>query len=212
MKSTQIKYLLISITLIVGVLTCLHPLYPTEQFLQHIGTVALLFIPVLDLKKNELPLGVFTCIIVFTLLHIVGARYLYSYVPYNEWIKSILHIDINTILQTNRNHYDRLVHFSFGALFFPYLYELFDKKQGLNVVMKIIIVWALIQTASMLYELFEWTLTLVLSNQAANDYNGQQGDMWDAQKDMALAMFGSSILALVYWIKNTKKPFNHSTN
>lgn len=70
--------------------------------------------------------------------------------------------------------------------------------------MKIIIVWAFIQTASMISELFEWALTLVMSSQAANDYNGQQGDMWDAQKDMVLAMFGSTILAMIYWIKDRK--------
>ena len=54
----------------------------------------------------------------------------------------------------------------------------------------------MVQTGSMLYELFEWVLTLVLSPEAADNFNGQQGDMWDAQKDMAAAMVSSTLTAV----------------
>ena len=46
-----------------------------------------------------------------------------------------------------------------------------------------------------LYEIFEWSLTLALAPEEAGAYNGEQGDMFDAQKDMALAGFGA-LLAL----------------
>ena len=51
---------------------------------------------------------------------------------------------------------------------------------------------------SMAYEIFEWLLTVFLSPEDADSYNGQQGDMWDAQKDMALALVGSTLSAI--WI------------
>ena len=47
--------------------------------------------------------------------------------------------------------------------------------------------------ASALYEIFEWLLTLLVAPDMADAYNGQQGDPWDAQKDMALAMAGAAI-------------------
>ena len=49
--------------------------------------------------------------------------------------------------------------------------------------------WVL--SISALYEIFEWLLTLVAAGETADRYNGQQGDMWDAQKDMALAALGA---------------------
>ena len=58
--------------------------------------------------------------------------------------------------------------------------------------------WLFVQTGSMIYELFEWLLTVVMTSEEADYYNGQQGDIWDAQKDMALAMLGSSVMALLY--------------
>ena len=62
--------------------------------------------------------------------------------------------------------------------------------------------WLIIQTGSMVYELFEWLLTIVMSPEQADNYNGQQGDIWDAQKDMVLAMMGSTLLAVYYFVKD----------
>jgi putative membrane protein len=52
---------------------------------------------------------------------------------------------------------------------------------------------AFVGVLSKLYELAEWLIAIVLSPAAAEAYNGQQGDPFDAQKDMALAFFGSLV-------------------
>lgn len=46
-----------------------------------------------------------------------------------------------------------------------------------------------------MYEVFEWVLTLTMRGELAQAYNGQQGDPWDAQKDMALAAAGALMAA-----------------
>lgn len=51
---------------------------------------------------------------------------------------------------------------------------------------------------SALYEIFEWGLTFALSPEDAGAYNGEQGDAWDAQKDMALALAGAAV-GLIFW-------------
>ena len=53
---------------------------------------------------------------------------------------------------------------------------------------------------SAVYEIFEWLLTVIMAPQHAEAYNGQQGDLWDAQKDMALAFVGSLCASLVLFI------------
>jgi putative membrane protein len=52
----------------------------------------------------------------------------------------------------------------------------------------------------MFYEVFEWMLSIVLSPEDAESYNGQQGDYWDAQKDMALAFVGSLCMLFIICI------------
>ena len=159
-----------------------------------------------DLKTKRLSLSSFIGVFLFILLHVIGARWIYSFVPYQSFFGSF-GIDLHELLKlnTHRNHYDRFVHFSFGVLMFPYVYEVF-KHRVKNSMLCLLLGWLSIQSFSMIYEVFEWLLTVLISGEAATDYNGQQGDIWDAQKDMALAMIGSSLVSIVYLYKQLKRP------
>lgn len=198
MKTT--KTILFFIVILIGVLTCIHPIFPRDQYLQHIGTILLLIPMVADLRKSRMPMSAFIGIALFTLLHIIGARYVYSNVPYKEWSVSLGLVGAD-FFQDPRNHYDRFVHFSFGVLLFPFLVYLCKERLRQKPLIAILIAWLVIQTGSMIYEMFEWLITVVMSPATADSYNGQQGDLWDAQKDMALALIGSTIAALFYLFK-----------
>ena len=65
----------------------------------------------------------------------------------------------------------------------------FKRRLALYVAIESVI------AVSAIYELFEWFLSIVLAGPMAADYNGQQGDMWDAQKDIALATIGAVLSA-----------------
>ncbi len=203
-NKNTLKVIIIALLFISAIVTFINPLYPNELLLQHIGTLLLVTPLIVDLRKKYLRLSSFIGIALFTLIHIIGARYIYSYVPYNEWTQTIFNLDINTYFSLKRNHFDRFVHFSFGVLFFPYFIQLFSKWHGLSFRKMILVAWLAIQAFSMFYELFEWSLTLLMSSEGAENYNGQQGDMWDPHKDMALAMLGSTMMSFVYLWKNKK--------
>ena len=206
MKIDKTKLALVLFVAIATIITCINPIYPHEQLLQHIGTV-LLFIPLItDVFKKAMPISAFVGLVCFTILHVIGARYIYSYVPYKEFAVSVGIVD-SGFFQDPRNHYDRLVHFSFGVLLFPYLVYVCKKCFKQQRFITVFMAWLMIQTGSMIYELFEWLLTIVVSSDAADSYNGQQGDMWDAQKDMALALLGSTAMLFLYMLRytNTKK-------
>ena len=204
MKIDKTKLALVLFVAIATIITCINPIYPHEQLLQHIGTV-LLFMPLItDVFKKAMPISAFVGLVCFTILHVIGARYIYSYVPYKEFAVSLGIVD-SGFFQDPRNHYDRLVHFSFGVLLFPYLVFVCKKCFKQQRFIAVFMAWLMIQTGSMIYELFEWLLTIVMSSDAADSYNGQQGDMWDAQKDMALAMLGSTAMLLFYMLRSVRK-------
>lgn len=187
-SNKKLTFLALLISVIVALLTSIHPIYPENQFLQHLGTLVLLTLLVWNLKSNRLSRLSIILYTLFILLHCIGARYIYSFVPYNDWI------DLNGYFGWERNHFDRFVHFFFGVSFTPVLVDLFRNKLGLKYA--VIMAFFGLQTFSLLYEVFEWLLTVFISSEAATEYNGQQGDWWDAQKDMALALLGS-ILSIV---------------
>lgn len=55
---------------------------------------------------------------------------------------------------------------------------------------------------SAVYEVFEWLLTMVLAPEMATEYNGQQGDLWDPQKDMAIAIIGAALSSI--WLSRAR--------
>tara|TARA_B110000046_G_C12978883_1_gene392411 strand:+ start:440 stop:1063 length:624 start_codon:yes stop_codon:yes gene_type:complete len=191
--------------LVLTVFTCIHPIYPDQQILQHLGTLFLIIPLIVDLNRNKLNQKSFIGLSLFIVVHIIGARYIYSFVPYNQWSQEFFGFNINEYFDLQRNHYDRFVHFGFGIFLFPIIFQLAGKWNSLNRVSKIVISWTILQTFSMVYELFEWGLTLVMTANVAENYNGQQGDIWDAHKDMALAMLGSSIISMAYALTSYKK-------
>ena len=187
---------------LVAVITYINPVFPREQFLQQAGTILLAALMLADLRKHWFSNLAFLGIALFTVHHLIGARYIYSYVPYQQWL---LELGDWEWLHSTRNHYDRFVHLCFGIFLFPAMVEFSRRKITSRQVMAVLVAWLIIQTGSLIYELFEWVLTLVLSPEDAEGYNGQQGDMFDAQKDMALAMLGSTIVAFFYLFGTLKQ-------
>jgi putative membrane protein len=167
--------------------------YPEEMYLQHSPTIVLLI--ALPLLSRRWPLSdrAFACLVAFLMLHTLGARYIYSNVPYDRWAAAFLGHDLSSTFGWQRNHYDRLVHFSFGLLWALPVYEVSVRYLGIPRRVAYYTVVEFLLAFSALYELFEWGLTMVLSPQDASEYNGQQGDIWDAHKDVSLALIGAML-------------------
>lgn len=201
----RIKTALFVSLMFISILFWVKSEYPNQQLLQHLGTLLVSLILIADLIADRLSLKAYIGVSLFILLHIIGARWIYSNVPYQSFFESI-GIDIHELFNINsqRNHYDRIVHFSFGLLMFPFLFEIYRVRIE-NTVISLVFAWLTIQTFSMFYEVFEWLLTVIVPGEGSTDYNGQQGDVWDAQKDMALAMLGSTFTAIIYIYKERKK-------
>lgn len=166
--------------------------YPSVAPLHHIPTLVLILAAPWLLRRWPISDTALGCIVGFFLLHTLGGRYTYSNVPYEEWWHTFTGGDLSALTGTTRNHYDRLVHLFFGILSVRPVVEVRrleggSRRGGLWAAL------AFVLAGSCLYEIFEWGLAMTLAGNMADDYNGQQGDMWDAQKDMALAALGALI-------------------
>lgn len=123
----------------------------------------------------------------------VGGHYTYARVPAFDWLRPIFGWE--------RNHYDRLGHLMQG--FVPAIiareifirFNLVDRKKWIPFF-----VVSVCLAISAFYELLEWW-TALISGSAADDFLGSQGDVWDTQADMALALTGAlcALLFLSYF-------------
>jgi putative membrane protein len=145
----------------------------------------------------------YTLIFLFYCLHETGAHWTYAQVPYDDWWRSLFGTTLNHQLGYERNHFDRLVHFSYGLLIAYPIREIFLRLVSVRGFWGYFLPLDATLSTSAFYELLEWATAAVVGSDASNDFLGSQGDVWDAQKDMALAGLGAliamTLIALISW-------------
>ncbi|MEM1196787.1 MAG: DUF2238 domain-containing protein [Pseudomonadota bacterium] len=179
--------------------------FPQVAFLHHAPT--LLFILIFPRLTQIVKLSdkAWLCLFAFLAIHTLGGRYTYTNTPYDAWFEALIGYGLNELMGWERNHYDRLAHFAFGALLIAPVAELWRRNAGLSRTLSIFLGVEFILALSALYEVFEWLLSIVLAPDNVEAYNGQQGDIWDPQKDIALAFVGAIATATgLLWRGDTR--------
>lgn len=133
----------------------------------------------------------------FLALHAIGAHYTYSLVPYDDWSGNLFGRSITDMTGAPRNEYDRLVHFSFGALLAVPCHDWLVRSGRASSRTAWWVTLLIAMSASHLYELIEWGAAEIFGGELGAAYVGTQGDEWDTQKDMALATLGTFVGALI---------------
>ena len=136
-------------------------------------------------------------IFVFLSLHLIGAHYTYSLVPYDEWFRTVTGSSLNELVGWERNNFDRVVHFSYGLLLAYPVREVFLRVARLRGFWGYLFPLDITMSTSMLYELIEWGAAAYFGGELGQAYLGTQGDVWDAHKDMALASCGALIAMMM---------------
>jgi putative membrane protein len=132
---------------------------------------------------SYLLIGLYLC------LHVYGSQYTYAENPFGYWLKDIF--------DHSRNHYDRIVHFSFGFLLATPLREIFMQWLKYPSWVAWLLPIELTLSVSAFYELIEWAVADIFFTAQGAAYLGTQGDMWDAQKDVFLALSGAIIATTI---------------
>jgi putative membrane protein len=150
----------------------------------------LIAIPILIATYRRHPLSplLYRLVFLHALILIVGGHYTYARVPAGLWLQEVLDF--------SRNHYDRLGHIAQGFVPAIIAREILLRATPLGRgAWLFFLVVSVCLAVSAAYELLEWLAALV-SREAAESFLGTQGDDWDTQWDMFLALAGA-IAALV---------------
>jgi putative membrane protein len=142
-------------------------------------------LPVLWATHRRFPLTdlLYVCIFLLALVLMLGGAYTYARVPIGFFLQELLGLD--------RNPYDRIGHFFQG--FVPALVarEIFIRGRYVRGrAMLAFLAVCVVLAISATYELVEWGAAVALG-QGADEFLGTQGDPWDTQSDMLLALIGA---------------------
>jgi len=154
-------------------------------------------LPLLFYTRESFPLTriSYYLICVHSIILVVGAHYTYARVPLGFWMQDWF--------EFSRNHYDRIGHLAQGFIPAILAREILWRKQVLNLAnISTGSRWLFFLTTcfclafSAFYELLEWW-SAVIGGDGSVEFLGTQGDVWDAQWDMMLALIGAVVAQLL---------------
>jgi len=143
---------------------------------------------VITYKRFSLTPVLYVLIALHAIVLIVGGSYTYAHVPFGFWLQDFFDLE--------RNPYDKIGHFMQGLV--PTLVAreiLLRRKYVTRVAMAGFLSVCVAMAFSAFYEIVEWWAALTMG-QGAEEFLGTQGDPWDTQSDMFLAMIGGIIALL----------------
>ncbi len=188
----RLPLILLGVLLCICALTLWDPPAGRTSWWLEVGP-GLLEVAILIATFRRLPLShfVYACVFAHVLVLIYGGYYTYALTPLGNWAKEAL--------GWSRNHYDRVGHVALGVFPSFLAREVLLRTSPLRrgkwlFFISVSIVFAV----AAFWELCEWWVTLLVAGDVGQAFLGSQGDIWDAQWDMLLALLGSmlSLLAL----------------
>ncbi len=133
-------------------------------------------------------------------LHTIGGHYTFANVPFTF---------ITDTFGFERNHFDRVAHFTVGFYAYGIAEWLYVRKLVANRFLLFTYPVFTIATIAMGYEVIEWWFAATAAPEAGLAYLGSQGDIWDAQKDMLADTLGA-LFATTLFLSRNKSTHNLS--
>ncbi|MFU2330386.1 DUF2238 domain-containing protein [Pseudomonas sp. NFX98] len=169
------------------------PTDPVDWLLENVVPIIVILGLTAGLRHRRLSWQAYLAVLLLLGIHELGAHFTYAKVPYEQWARALTDHSLNDALGWKRNQYDRLVHFSYGLLVVIPLREMLCRQTPLRGGWLAFLALSLVLASSALYELVEWIGGEYLGDDQAEAFVATQKDIWDAQKDMALAFLGALI-------------------
>lgn len=149
--------------------------------------VALLAVTFREFRFSNLA---YTLMAVWIFWHTIGGHYTFANVPFG-WVTETFGFE--------RNHFDRVGHFSVGFYAYP-LAEWVTRKRWCGPVLASFFGVFFVMSVAAGYKIVEWWFAVVVGGGAGIEFLGVQGDVWDAQKDMLADTLGALAAIALFWV------------
>ena len=165
----------------------LRPVDRADWFLENLLVFATVALLGFSYRRFQLSNRSYALLAVFLALHAIGAHYTYAEVPLGFWVRDWFHL--------GRNHFDRAIHFGFGLLLVDPLREFLWRLVTTRGAWSLWLAAVSIIGMSSFFEIVEAVIAQLVHPELGAAYLGTQGDIWDAQKDMAAVFLGAALAA-----------------
>lgn len=184
-NTSKLPKILLVIYIILFILLGISPVERGTWVVENITVlVVVAALVILYIKKIRFSNTSYILMYVFIIMHTIGGHYTFANVPF-DWFTNFFGFE--------RNHYDRIAHFTVGFYAYPIAEILLAR--GLVAKRWVALLFGIftIMATAAAYEIFEWIYAISTDPSAGNAILGSQGDIWDAQEDMLADTLGALV-------------------
>ncbi len=135
----------------------------------------------------------------FMSIHTIGGHYTFELVPFDYFNNLLSGFNMDFMFPEGRNNFDRVGHFFVGVFAYPLAEFTYRKKYISNIFTAILFGVFALGFWGALYEGIEMKYAIVQGGEDGAAFLGSQGDIWDAQKDMLLDIFGAITVSILFY-------------
>jgi len=165
---------------------------------ENIPVLGVFLLLVVTFKRFRFSNTAYVLMSVWLALHTIGGHYTFANVPFGF---------ITDLFDLERNHFDRIAHYSIGFYAFPVTEYLTRKNLARPVIAYLFGLFAIMSLAAG-YEIIEWWYAVIAGGDAGIEFLGSQGDIWDAQKDMLADTLGAVTALIIFRFSGIKSDEN----
>jgi putative membrane protein len=196
MLQKYFPHFLLLIYILESIICWFHPYSRDVWYAENTPIIAIVFIiTVLYIRGVQFSNTAYAMMFVLPFLHTIGGHYSFERVPF-DWF--------NNTFGFERNMFDRVAHFSVGLYGFAFAEISLNKKLITKKWFAVLCSIFMIAFVAMSYEIIEWIYAVKEGGSAGIAFLGSQGDIWDAQKDMAMDTIGAIFAGLFYYFTKSK--------
>ncbi len=189
-KEDRLPVTLLAVFAVFWLVVAINPHNRLVWLAENILTVLLIGFLVVTYRKFRFSHTAYIFMFLYLIFHTLGSYYTYTNMPLFNWLKDLFDL--------SRNHYDRLVHFSFGLAFYFPVYEFATQKIKLKAWASYLLPFLVIISFKAIYEILEYLAVIAThSSVIGTSFLGMQGDQWDAQKDIMFGITGAAISMII---------------
>ena len=195
-NSRRIPLVLLGLYLITFIICAIAPYDRGVWFAENAPIVLIVGVIIWVSRYHKFSNTAYLMMAVLPILHTIGGHFTFERVPF-DWVTDLFGFE--------RNHYDRIAHFTVGFFAYP-IAEFFQAKRLVTSRVLVMVLPVLIVLAvAGAYEIFEWLYAISSDPEAGAAVLGSQGDVWDAQKDMLADTLGAIVAMCLFTFQQRKR-------
>ena len=201
---TYFPHLLLGMYVVVFIALGIAPYDRQTWIAENLPIVMLVGVAAWHFTRQRLSNTAYLLMSVLVCLHTIGGHYTFERVPFGC---------VTELFGFERNHFDRVAHFSVGFWAYPIAEILLKRKLVRSRVLLLLFPVFTIASVAAGYEIIEWLYAVRAGGDAGAAFLGSQGDIWDAQKDMLADTLGAIVAVVLFWVierKTADLPYGRS--